>query len=194
VKGTLREHATSRAALTRTDWNLIRQIPASLLLVGPQPWRPQPQVAAAIDPGHTVDHPVHLDDALVEEGGELAGILGGQLEVYHVLQNPPHLPGEPVPPQQKENAHAYARQAAHRLAKRTGATAVRTTEGGVTDGLARLVEEHAPDVLVMGAVARPRWVHSAASGTAAQVLGRIGCDLLVVKPPGFVSPLLVTED
>jgi universal stress protein E len=64
----------------------------------------------------------------------------------------------------------------------------------VTDGLVRLVEEHAPDVLVMGAVARPRWVHSAASGTAAQVLGRIGCDLLVVKPPGFVSPLLVTED
>ena len=31
-------------------------------------------------------------------------------------------------------------------------------------------------------------------GTAAQVLRRIACDLLVVKPPGFVSPLLVTED
>jgi universal stress protein E len=180
VKGTLREHATSRAALTRTDWNLIRQIPASLLLVGPQPWRPKPHVAAAIDPSLTVEHPAHLDEALLEEGSE--------------LQNPPHLPGDPVSPQQKEDVHAQARLAAQRLGRRAGATAVRTTEGRATDGLVRLVEEHGPDVLVMGAVARPRWVHSAASGTAAQVLGRVLCDLLVVKPPGFISPLLVTED
>jgi hypothetical protein len=37
-------------------------------------------------------------------------------------------------------------------------------------------------------------VHSAASGTAAQILERIRCDLLIVKPPGFISPLLVTDD
>lgn len=194
VKATARHPLMPRAALTRTDWNLIRQIPASLLLVGSQPWRPAPRVAVAVDPGHTVEHPAHLDEALVEEGSELSALLGAQLELYHVLQTPPHLPGEPVPPQQKEDAHACARLGAQRLARRAGATAVRTTEGRVIDGLAQLVAEHTPDVLVMGAVARPRWAHSAASGTAAQVLERIACDLLVVKPPGFVSPLLVTED
>lgn len=194
VKSTSRHSVETRAALTRTDWNLIRQIPASLLLVGPRPWQPLPRIAVAVDPGHSVEHPAALDETLVEEGRELAGILAGSLEVYHVLQNPPHLPGEPVPSHEKENAHAHARLMAHRLARRAGAAAVRVAEGRVTEGLARLVAEHAPDVLVMGAVARPRWVHSAASGTAAQTLERIGCDLLVVKPPGFVSPLLVTED
>ncbi|HWL63187.1 MAG TPA: universal stress protein [Steroidobacteraceae bacterium] len=194
VKSTSRHAVEARVALTRTDWNLIRQIPASLLLVGPRPWSSQPRIAVAVDPGQSVEHPAHLDETLVEEGCELAGMLAGSLEIYHVLRNPPHLPGEPVPSQEKENAHAHARQTAQRLARRAGAAAVRVTEGGVTEGLTRLAAEHAPDVLVMGAVARPRWVHSAASGTAAQILERIACDLLVVKPPGFISPLLVTED
>lgn len=194
VKGTSRHATASRVALTRTDWNLIRQVPASLLLVGSQPWQAKPRLAVAVDPGSNADHPLHMDETLVEEARELAGILEGTLELFHVLQNPPHLPGEPVSPEEKEDAHAHARQCTNRLARRVEAAAVRIGEGRLVDGLVRLVSEYAPDILVMGAVARPRWVHSAASGTAAQIMERIACDLLVVKPPGFVSPLLVTED
>lgn len=194
VKGTARHATASRVALTRTDWNLIRQVPASLLLVGPRAWQAQPCIAVAVDPGSNVDHPVHMDEALVEEARELSGILGGPLEIYHVLQDPPHLPGEPVSVEEREDAHAHARLCTNRLARRVEAAAVRIGDGRLVEGLVRLVSAHAPDILVMGAVARPRWVHSAASGTAAQILERIACDLLVVKPPGFVSPLLVTED
>lgn len=194
VKGTSRHVAASRAALTRTDWNLIRQIPASLLLVGSKPWQAQARIAVAVDPGGAVDHPMHMDETLVEEARELAGILEGPLEIYHVLQNPPHLPGEPVSAEEKEDAHGHARLCTNRLARRAQASGVRIGEGRLIEGLVRLVSDNEPDILVMGAVARPRWVHSAASGTAAQILERIACDLLVVKPPGFVSPLLVTEE
>lgn len=96
VKSTSRHAVEARVALTRTDWNLIRQIPASLLLVGPRPWSSQPRIAVAVDPGQSVEHPAHLDETLVEEGCELAGMLAGSLEIYHVLRNPPHLPGDGV--------------------------------------------------------------------------------------------------
>ena len=194
VKGTSRHAEASRVTLTRTDWNLVRQIPASLLLVGSQPWQPQPRIAVAVDPGSGVEHPVHMDEALADEARELASILRAQLEIYHVLQNPPHLPGETVSAEHKEDAHTHARLCTTRLARRVQAAGVRVEEGRLIEGLVRMVSAHRPDILVMGAVARPRWVHSAASGTAAQILERIACDLLVVKPPGFVSPLLVTED
>jgi nucleotide-binding universal stress UspA family protein len=49
-------------------------------------------------------------------------------------------------------------------------------------------------MLVMGVAARSRFTHVGPAGTAAQILERLDCDLLVVKPAGFVSPLLVTED
>jgi nucleotide-binding universal stress UspA family protein len=45
----------------------------------------------------------------------------------------------------------------------------------------------------LGAAARPRWENAAASGTAAQLLEQLACDLLVVKPEGFVSPLLLRD-
>jgi universal stress protein E len=194
IKTTHRHPAAPRVKLTRTDWTLIRQVPAPLLLVGPQPWPVQPRVAAAVDAGMEPEHPLTLDTALVDEARDLATALGGAVEVFHVLQAPPHLPGDAVSAEQLENAHASGRLAAERLARRCSAVAARFTAGRVVDGLAALAREHGPSVLAMGAVARPRWVHSAASGTAAQMLERVDCDLLVVKPPGFVSPLLITEE
>jgi nucleotide-binding universal stress UspA family protein len=61
----------------------------------------------------------------------------------------------------------------------------------VADGLEHLAREQAPDVLVVGAVARST---GGRGGTAAHILEHVDCDLLVLKPEGFVSPLLVTAD
>jgi universal stress protein E len=194
IKATNRHPAAPRVALTHTDWILIRQIPVPLLLVGTRPWAQPPRIAAAVDPCNTIDHPACLDAAIVDQARMLAGALGGTVEVCHVLRSPPHLPGEAVPPAKRDAAHVRAREAVELLARRVGASAVHLTEGRLVESLARLVGEKSPDMLVMGAVARPRWIHSAASGTAAQLLERVACDLLVVKPQGFISPLLVTEE
>jgi nucleotide-binding universal stress UspA family protein len=54
--------------------------------------------------------------------------------------------------------------------------------------------EYRPNLMLLGASARPRWAYANASGTAAQVLESLTCDLLVVKPAGFVSPLLISDE
>lgn len=189
----VQQRALGRGFLSRTDWNLIRQVPAPLLMVGPKPWRALPRIAVAVDPLQPVDHPGSLDHMISDLGRSLADALQGTLEIVHVLQAPPHLPGEQVSAEQKDCAQTLACDSVARLATDVDAT-VRFGEGSVERGLVRLVTSDAPDVLLMGAVARPRWVHSAASGTAAQVLRRIDCDLLIIKPRGFVSPLLVTDE
>jgi universal stress protein E len=193
VKETHWHAAMPRVTLTRTDWNLIRQVPAPLLLVRRKPWPEHPRIAVSVDPCHPADRPAALDEAMVDEGRSIANALTGEVDVVHVLQTPPHLPGEKVPAQQKAAVHASARSAVERLARRADCS-VRFGEGDPATGIIHLARESNANVLVMGAVARPRWVHSAASGTAAQILERIDCDLLIVKPPGFVSPLLVTDD
>jgi universal stress protein E len=193
IKETHWHAAMPRVSLTRTDWILIRQIPAPLLLVRRTPWPQTPRVSVSVDPCHPVDHPPALDEALIESGRSIANALAGEMELIHVLQNPPHLPRDPVPADLKKAYRERASDAVTRLADRAGAP-VRFADGSPDAGIVTLVNQTQPSILVMGAVARPRWVHSAASGTAAQILERIGCDLLIVKPPGFVSPLLVTDD
>ncbi len=193
VKETHRHQPLPRASVSYTDWNLVRQLPMPLLLVRNRPWSQAMLVAAAVDPCHPADRPVALDEAIVRDSRVLAGLLQGSLDVFHVLQMPPHLPGDQVPVAEVEAAHQHARSAVEMLA-RPAQVPPCFVEGLVPDGLARLADEHQPDVLVMGSVARPHSVHAAAGGTAARVLERVDCDLLVVKPPGFISPLLVTSE
>jgi universal stress protein E len=162
VKETHWHAAMPRVTLTRTDWNLIRQVPAPLLLVRRTPWPERPRIAASVEPCHPADRPAALDEAIVNEGRSIANALTGEIDVVHV--------------------------------RRRVDCSVSFGEGDPATGILRLARESNANLLVMGAVTPPQRGHSAASGTAAQILERIDCDLLIVKPPGFVSPLLVTDD
>jgi universal stress protein E len=66
-------------------------------------------------------------------------------------------------------------------------------EGNVPEGIVQLVQRMRPSILVMGVAARQRLQVGAVS-TASQVLEQTDCDLLAVKPAGFVSPVLVCSD
>jgi universal stress protein E len=193
VKETHRHAQQPRANLSSTDWNLIRMVPMPLLLVRARPWASSVRIAAAVDPCHPADRPIALDAAIVDGSIALAHMLDARPDIFHVLQMPPHLPGEKVSLEEVAAAQVRARAAVGELVHGRQAD-MYFVEGTVAEGLERLAVEHLPDVLVMGTVARPHSVHAAAGGTAARVLERVDCDLLVLKPPGFVSPMLVTAE
>jgi universal stress protein E len=66
---------------------------------------------------------------------------------------------------------------------------LRLAEGRPEAELPTLAEDLEIDVLVAGAVSRSRLEQVFIGGTAERLLDRVGCDLLVVQPPGFVSPV-----
>ena len=66
---------------------------------------------------------------------------------------------------------------------------LRLAEGRPEAELPRLAGEMQIDVLVAGAVSRSRLEQVFIGGTAERLLDRVGCDLLVVQPPGFRSPV-----
>ena len=191
-------HLASRAAITLTDWILMRQIPAPLLLVRPAPWPEHPRIAASCEPCHPAVRTPMIDEAMLALGCALAASLTARLDVLHVLESPPHLPGEKVAPHARDTHHAAARAAVDSLVAAANTLGVRIPvhfeQGRPAEGVARFVAREHPHLLIMGVAPRPRWAPSAAGGTAAQILESIACDLLVVKPPGFVSPLLTTDD
>jgi universal stress protein E len=52
-----------------------------------------------------------------------------------------------------------------------------------------LVQEHNADLVVMGTVARTGIPGLIMGNTAESILNNIGCSVLAVKPPGFVTPV-----
>lgn len=196
VKDTHRHSLLPRAHVTSTDWALIRDVPAPLLLVRPVPWRDRPRVLACVDPFRSAERPPALDETILKTSCMIGGALGGKVEVLHVLRGVPHLPGETVPAEVNEKAHAAQRQALEQLVARIcGAhVPVHFSSGPVAQGVLGFLNEHGSDIVVFGAVARFPAGSQGAGGTATLLLEHVIGDVLVVKPPGFISPLLVTSD
>jgi universal stress protein E len=193
IKDTRRHAPTSHTPSVQTDWILIRQLPMALLLVHPTAWDAHPVIATSVDPCHVAERPVDLDRSLLAIGCSMSRALSGEVAVLHALSATPHLPGEHISSSQQSTDYDRQRSMVKGLAmdNQIDAGSLRFTERTIPDGIIELVHSTHPAVLVMGVAARQRLPTGSVS-TASQVLERTDCDLLVVKPAGFVSPALVT--
>jgi universal stress protein E len=193
VKDSHYHGAVRRAALTYADWHLVRDCPVPLLLTRELPWHEPLRVAAAVDPNHPGDFGASVDHAIIDEADELARALGTRpwlLHVFSALNLISVEPGLAAAPLGADLAAVEALRTLHGaqlqgLAARHGIAAAdtRLVDGIVTYALPDFAAENELDVLAIGAIARSRLHDRFVGSTADRVLDRIGCDLLIVKPP-----------
>jgi universal stress protein E len=189
-----------RLWLQNTDWELIRQCPCPVLLVkSTRAYRARPVILAALDPFHAHAKPAALDQALLKTGDALAGALGGTLHAFHsympLVSTLPVPMGPVVPigfPQEMEDIHGQ--QVAVLFDKLAGAAGIPAARrhlhmGNVQDELNATVKDVQASIVVMGAVSRSGLRRVFIGNTAESVLNGIACDVLIVKPRGFRSPI-----
>jgi K+-sensing histidine kinase KdpD len=197
VKEISHRRLRARASVTLTDRILIRLIAPPLLLVRGDAWPERVRITVGTDPCHPVDRPVSLDRSMLAIGGILETALHGELEVLHVFRPPFPPVGESVTADDTQRTRAAARRAVEQLVEdRTDCGApllVNFVDGRVASSIVEFTRRHERDLLVLGAAARPQGLRTSARGIAAQLLEDPVADLLIVKPPGFASPLLTRE-
>jgi len=200
VKDTHHHSAVARALLTNTDWNLIRTCPIPLWLVKPNDFSETPNFIAAIDPMNEHDKPAALDDEILQITKMLAENVGGDVHAFHSYDPriavatatanayiPVSLPFDEIEQQMHEDHQ-----------KRFGEI---TAFHGIDDDNAHLAagltHEELPAiadkldaaVVVMGAVARNRWKRLFIGATAERTMEHLPCDLLIIKPDWFQTPV-----
>ena len=183
VKDTHYHSRLRRAFFTNTDWHLIRGCPAPLWLVKPETHFEKPILLAAVDPMHDNDKPANLDTRLLSEAFELADEIDGVVHAFHAYN--PFI--DPDDPKIAEEAHAAALQ---RLVDefQIADERVHLHAGNAVDLLPQVATEIGAAVVIMGAVSRSRLEYAIVGSTAENVLDQLPCDVLIVKPKGFVSP------
>ncbi len=199
-KDTHHHSSVSRALLTNTDWNLIRTCPMALWLVKPREVKAQPTFVAAIDPMNEHDKPAALDDEILQLSKALADCVDGTVHAFHSYDPriavatatanayiPVSLPFDEIEQQMHEEHEKRFKEI--------------VSFHGIADGCAHLVaglaHEELPevagqlgaDVVTMGAVARNRWKRLFIGATAERTLEHLPCDLLIVKPDWFQTPV-----
>jgi universal stress protein E len=179
---------------SKTDWNLIRDCPASLWLVKPRAIAAKPRFIAAVDPLHERAKPTELDDRIIAAAKQLCYPLNGELHVFHAFDVTPALAppmdsiAMPLPIREiAEAMRARHTKAVHELTDPHGIAraCVHVQQGSTREALVRLTDELHADVVVMGAVSRRGLKRLFVGNTAEEVLDKLRCDLLIVKAAGF---------
>jgi universal stress protein E len=200
VKDTHHHSAAARALLTNTDWNLIRSCPARLWLFKNPDKSTAPVFVAAIDPLNQHDKPAALDDEILQLSKMLADTLDGEVHAFHSYDPriavatatanayiPVSLPFDEIEQQMHEDHQKRFKEITE--FHKVDDDRAHLVAGLTHEELPAMAESISADVVVMGAVARNRWKRLFIGATAERTLEHLPCDLLIVKPDWFKTPV-----
>lgn len=179
------------------DWELLRLSPVPVLLVKSARRYRRPAVLAALDPLHAFAKTARLDPEILRAAGSITRLLRGRLHAMHAYL--------PVPPvgvageilshnligQLEAEARRQARRGFERELKRSGIPAARRhlVREFAVEGVPDVARRIRAGLVVMGAISRSGLRRVFIGNTAERVLDELPCDVLVVKPPRFRSPV-----
>jgi len=201
VKDTHHHAVLKRSIFSNTDWNLIRACACPLLLVKPNEWAPEPKILAAVDPSHVADKPASLDHEILGIAESLGQKLDAEIHVFHcflpistmvaggALAAVPLATGATMQ-DYEEDMEVMHKEDVKELLKSHDVEEknVHVVPGSPATTLTSFADLGHFDLVVMGAVARSRLERVFIGSTAEGVLDQLPCDVLIVKPTGFISP------
>ena len=182
--------------LSAAQWQLVRHCPSPVLLTRGRPWRERPVVVAAVDPGGRHGRRDELDLRILEDAERIAGATGGTLHAFHawertlraLIGEAEHPLAPDLPETELEQRH---REAVYAVLGAADASPARVSfvEGRPETALPEYCRQTGADLVVMGAIARNPFGRIFIGSTAERVLDQLPCDLLVVKPDAFRTPV-----
>jgi len=191
VKHSVHHNRIERTLFTGSDWHLIRDCPAPLLLVKDPLRLEAPKILACVDPLHAHDKPAALDHQLLRSAKTLAEQLGGEVHALHVFSIPTpvtvvgdaYIAAAAVPPAAAtvESAAAAFRRlmADHALPAERAHLRV----GSPAREILAAAKDLDAGIVVMGAVSRGRLDRWFVGNTAEAVLDRLPSSVWVEKLP-----------
>lgn len=190
IKHSVYHSRIERTIFTGSDWHLIRDCPAPLLLVKDPAWLKATRVLVCVDPLHSHDKPAALDRQLLRRGAMLSRLLDGELHALHVFNVP--TPVAVVGDAYVAAAAIPAIEASTNQAKEAFAGLLKSHDLAADRGHFRVgvaardivAEARALDagLVVMGAISRRRLERWFVGSTAESVLDRLPCNVWVEKP------------
>ncbi len=186
-------------ALTYTDARLIEACPCPLLLMKSEQVYSRGPIVAAIDPMHARRKPPELDEIIVAATKTLSYALNdAPVQLYHAvaplresMAADVEAVEAPVNAERQKAYFAKCEAETRKIAARyeVPESSVHVEGGAVEYVLPGYTREARADAVVMGAISRSYPDRVLFGYTAEKVIDALDCDVLIVKPRGFRSPV-----
>ncbi|WP_286232542.1 universal stress protein UspE [Thalassotalea sediminis] len=195
IKGTHEHDKLKSVIFTPTDWHILRKCPCPVLLVKDHSWPENGNIVASINVGSEEIEHTSLNDIITQEAVQLGSIINGNV---HLVNSYPGTPVNIAIEIPEFNANEYndsMRQhheeamTAHAKKYHIDAGNTHVKEGLPEDVIDEISQQLDAELVVLGTIGRTGLSAALIGNTAEHVIDRLNCDVLALKPEGYVSPL-----
>ncbi len=195
VKGTQNHDTLKSVIFTPTDWHLLRKAPTSVLLVKEHGWPSNGQILAAVNVGTEDEAHQSLNDRVTKTAHEMASYLKANVHLVNSY------PGTPVniaieipefdPQGYNESVKAYHDKcmSSHAQEFQVALENCHVREGLPEDVIPAVAKSIDAELVIIGTIGRQGISAALIGNTAEHVIDMLDCDILALKPEGFVSPV-----
>lgn len=197
VKATKKHDDLASVIFTPTDWHLMRKCPRPVLLVKEHGWPEGGEIIAAVNVGSEDDEHAALNDKLTVIANDYASLLKGSVNLVNSYPSTPLNIAIEVPefdPDTYHDAvknHHLKEMRSHALKYGIPEDKCVVREGLPEKVIPQVAKALDAELVVIGTVGRVGISAALIGNTAEHVIDELNCDVLAIKPDGFVSPLSV---
>jgi universal stress protein E len=190
------KHATLESVIfTPTDWHLLRKCPVPVLLVKNAYWPDQANIIASVHVGSEQDTHLDLNDRMVERVLSISERFNAKPYLVTAYPLTPttisiELPEfDPTSYNNAIKAHYYTSM--KELRQKHGIDDENTIieQGLPEEVIPEVVKRLNAAMVIIGTTGRTGLSAVFIGNTAENVIDKIDCDVLALKPDGFISPL-----
>jgi len=195
IKGTHQHDKLKAVVFTPTDWHILRKCPCPVLLVKDHAWPINGNMLAALNIGSDEVEHNSLNNKITSQAKLFAADIGANLHLVNSY------PGTPVNiaievPEFDATEYNTVMLNHHKEAMKKHANAfdIDLANTHVGEGLPEAVIEKLAakldvELVVLGTIGRTGISAALIGNTAEHVIDQLNCDVLALKPDGYISPM-----
>lgn len=195
IKGTHQHGALKAVIFTPTDWHLVRKCPTPVLFVKDMQWPAQGNILAAVNAVSENEQHLSLNKRIIKDAQFLCELANAKLNLVNAYPATPvniaiEIP-EFNPGLYNESVKKHHIESTNQLANEFNLTSDQCfiEEGLPEDVIPDVANRLNSELVVIGTVGRTGLSAALVGNTAEHVIDSLDCDVLALKPDGYVSPL-----
>ncbi|QUJ68807.1 universal stress protein UspE [Photobacterium sp. GJ3] len=195
IKATHEHDKIGSVIFTPTDWHLLRKCPCPVLLVKEHSWPENGKVLACVNLAAENDTHEALNDKIVQEAQSLSAVLNAEVNLVNAYPATPvnitiELPEfDPATYTDAVRGHHLTSMKALRQKHGIDEENTHVVEGLPEDVIPKVAEELDAELVILGTTGRTGISAVFIGNTAEHTIDSLNCDLLALKPEGYISPL-----
>jgi len=195
IKGTHQHDRLKSVVFTPTDWHILRKCPCPVLLVKEHKWPKNGNIIAALNVGSDEIEHHSLNIKITEEAKQLAHLIQANVHLVNSFPGTPVNIAIEIPEfnstEYNDTMLKHHQQAMIKHANKFDISIVDThvQEGLPETVIEQVAEKIDAELVILGTIGRTGISALLIGNTAEHVIDQLNCDVLALKPDGYISPL-----